>query len=145
LRRLARSVARVSIFVTLASTGVMAPSGPALAAAKGWMTWAAHVSLAPTRQPGRPLPGESWTVSRDGLTYELLLRRGATFHPGEAVTAGNVRSSFDRYPGAAARLLKGGAPVDVVGPLRVRVVRPTKTSGEGQVRRMSDDRGRPTP
>ena len=51
----------------------------------------------------RPLPGqklgnslaESWTESRDGLTYEFKLRRGLTFHNGDALTAeecGSARS-----------------------------------------------------
>src|ERR1700758_3338569 len=82
---------------------------PAAAAPDGQMTWAVHISLAPTwfdpaettgiitpfmflyamhdalvkSMPGNPLaPGlaESWTVSPDGLVYEFVLRRGVKFH-----------------------------------------------------------------
>lgn len=77
----------------------------------------------------RPLPGqkmgpslaESWTESRDGLTYEFKLRRGLTFHNGDPVTADDVRFSFERYQGAGARELRARVrQVDVVDPLTVR-------------------------
>ena len=43
----------------------------------------------------KPMPGglntpslaESWTMSKDGLTYEFTLRKNAKFHNGEPVTA----------------------------------------------------------
>ena len=61
----------------------------------------------------RPLPGqkmgnsmaESWTESPDGLTYVFKLRRGLKFHNGEAVTAEDVKFSFERYKGAGAKEL----------------------------------------
>src|SRR5262249_23166315 len=61
----------------------------------------------------RPLPGqkmgnslaESWTESPDGLTYEFKLRRGLKFHNGDAVTAEDVKFSFQRYRGAGAKEL----------------------------------------
>src|SRR2546421_12587887 len=56
--------------------------------------------------PMAPSLAESWTESADGLRYEFLLRRGATFHNGEPLTAEDVKFSFDRYRGAAAKLLK---------------------------------------
>ena len=34
-----------------------------------------------------PSLAESWTVSKDGLTYDFVLRKGARFHNGEPVTA----------------------------------------------------------
>src|SRR5262245_37241970 len=114
------------------------------------MTWAVHVSLAPTwfdpaETPGiatpfmvlyalhdglvKPLPGnamapslaESWSASKDGLHYEFVLRPGVRFHNGDPVTADDVKFSFERYRGAAARLMKDKvASVDVLDPLRVR-------------------------
>src|SRR5436189_1031755 len=88
---------------------------PGAAAPEGQMTWAVHISLAPTwfdpaetsgiitpfmvlfalhdavvkPLPGHPMaPGlaESWSVSPDGLVYEFVLRR-AKFHNCEPVTA----------------------------------------------------------
>ena len=124
--------------------------GPAPAAPEGQMTWGVHISLAPTwfdpaETPGigtpfmilyalhdalvKPMPGnamapslaESWSVSKDGLVYEFVLRAGARFHNGEPVTADDVKFSFERYRGAAARLMKEKvAAVEVVDPGRVR-------------------------
>ena len=123
---------------------------PAAAAPDGQMTWGVHISLAPTwfdpaETSGiitpfivllalhdavvKPLPGnpmapalaESWSVSSDGLVYEFVLRRGVKFHNGEPVTAEDVKFSFDRYRGVAARLLKDSvAAVDTPDPGRVR-------------------------
>ena len=42
------------------------------------------------RMPGNPMApslAESWSLSKDGLVYEFVLRRGARFHNGEPVTA----------------------------------------------------------
>ena len=121
-------------------------------AAEGQLTWAVHISLAPTwfdpaETPGivtpfmilyalheavaKPMPGktmapslaESWTVSPDGLTYDFILRSGVKFHNGETVTADDVKFSFDRYKGAANKALKDKVrTVQVVDPLRVRFV-----------------------
>jgi peptide/nickel transport system substrate-binding protein len=62
----------------------------------------------------KPMPGqtqapslaESWTVSKDGLVYEFVLRKNARFHDGSSVTAEDVKFSFDRYRGAAAKGFK---------------------------------------
>lgn len=80
------------------------------------MTWAVHVSLAPTwfdpaEHTGiitimkvlnalhdalvKPMPGnamapslaESWSAARDGLSYEFVLRKGVVFHTGDPLTA----------------------------------------------------------
>jgi len=61
----------------------------------------------------KPLPGndmapclaESWKESPDGLAYEFKLRQGLKFHNGDPFTADDVKFSFQRYKGAAAKLL----------------------------------------
>ena len=77
----------------------------------------------------RPLPGqkmgpslaESWKESPDGLTYEFKLRKGLKFHNGDPVTSDDVRFSFERYTGAAAKELKSRVrAVDTPDPLTVR-------------------------
>ena len=79
----------------------------------------------------RPLPGqkmgnslaESWTESADGLIYEFKLRRGLKFHNGDAVTAEDVKFSFERYRGAGAKELNLRVrQVETVDPLTVRFV-----------------------
>jgi peptide/nickel transport system substrate-binding protein len=74
----------------------------------------------------RPLPGqkmgpslaESWTESPDGKTYEFKLRRGLQFHNGDPLTTEDVKFSFDRYKGAAAKELQARVrQVEVVDPL----------------------------
>jgi peptide/nickel transport system substrate-binding protein len=127
-------------------------AGPAAAAPEGTLTWGVHVTLAARwLDPGdteafiapfmvlyaihdalvKPMPAgdntpslaESWTVSKDGLTYEFVLRRGVKFHNGDLVTAEDVKFSFDRYKGAAAKLLKDKVrEVQIVDPGRVRFV-----------------------
>jgi peptide/nickel transport system substrate-binding protein len=56
--------------------------------------------------PTAPSLAESWSVSADGLVYDLLLRSGVKFHNGEILTADDVKFSFERYRGANAQLLK---------------------------------------
>jgi len=115
------------------------------------MTWAVHISLAPTwfdpaETPGmitpfllmyalhdamvKPMPGtplapslaESWTVSRDGLAYEFVLRKGARFHNGDPVTAEDVKFSLERYRGTSQKTLKDRvAAVETPDPWRVRI------------------------
>jgi peptide/nickel transport system substrate-binding protein len=71
--------------------------------------------------PMTPCLAESWMASKDGLTYEFVLRKGATFHNGDPVTAEDVKFSFDRYKGAAAKSLKDRvAAVETPDPGRVR-------------------------
>jgi peptide/nickel transport system substrate-binding protein len=122
----------------------------AAAAPDGQMTWAVHVSLAPTwfdpaetsgiitpfmliyalhdalvkPMPGNPMApslAESWSVSADGLVYEFVLRRGARFHNGDPVTAEDVKFSFERYRGASQKPLKDSvAALETPDPGRVR-------------------------
>ena len=71
--------------------------------------------------PAAPCLAESWSASADGLTYEFVLRKNARFHHGEAVTADDVKFSFERYRGASAKTLKEQvASVEVVDSHRVR-------------------------
>src|SRR5690348_453629 len=92
----------------------------AQAAPQGQLTWGVHISLAPTwfdpaETPGiitpfmvlyalhdamvKPMPGnpmtpslaESWSASKDGLTYDFVLRKNVRFHDGETVSAEDVK------------------------------------------------------
>jgi peptide/nickel transport system substrate-binding protein len=77
----------------------------------------------------KPMPGnawasslaESWMASKDGLTYEFVLRKGVRFHNGDALGPEDVKFSFERYKGAGAGTLKARvAAVEVVDAQRVR-------------------------
>src|SRR4029453_3116222 len=101
----------------------------------GQMTWAIHVTIAPTwfdpaETPGvitpymflyamhaalkKPMPSNpmfpslatKWSESPDGLTYEFELRQGVKFHNGDPFTAEDVQFTFERYTGTRARELK---------------------------------------
>jgi peptide/nickel transport system substrate-binding protein len=142
-------VSRV-VVALIALVLLAAPAGPALAAPEGTMTWAVHITLAsrwldPAETEGiitpfmvlyalhdalvKPMPGgintpslaESWTQSKDGLTYEFVIRKGVRFHDGSPVTAADVKFSFDRYRGSGTKLLKDRVrEVQVVDTGRVR-------------------------
>jgi peptide/nickel transport system substrate-binding protein len=116
----------------------------------GQMTWAVHVTIAPTwfdpaETPPvitpymlmyamhdalvKPMPGNTMTTSlatkwqegADGLTYDFELRQGVTFHNGDPFTAEDVQYSFERYKGANATLLKQQVKtVEIVNPYQVR-------------------------
>jgi peptide/nickel transport system substrate-binding protein len=145
-----RLVIRFALLALVAALRLALPSPAALAAPEGTLTWGVHVTLAarwldPNDTEAfiapfmvlyaihdalvKPMPGgdntpslaESWTMSKDGLSYEFVLRKGARFHNGEPVTAEDVKFSFDRYKGAAAKLLKDKVrEVQIVDPGRVR-------------------------
>ena len=129
---------------------LLALPAPAAAAPEGTLTWGIHVTLAarwldPADTEAfinpfmvlyavhdalvKPMPGgdntpslaESWTQSKDGLVYEFALRKNARFHNGDPVTAEDVKFSFDRYKGAAAKLLHDRVrEVQIVDPGRIR-------------------------
>jgi peptide/nickel transport system substrate-binding protein len=145
-------LARVGIVTLAAGLLLPALGGPVAAAPEGTMTWGLHVTLAakwldPADTEAfinpfmvlyaihdalvKPMPGsdntpslaESWTTSKDGLSYEFVLRKNAKFHNGDPVTAEDVKFSFDRYKGAGATLLKEKVrDLQVLAPNRVRFV-----------------------
>jgi peptide/nickel transport system substrate-binding protein len=114
------------------------------------LTWGVHVSLAPVWfDPAdssgiitpflvlyalhdavvKPMPdaalapslAESVQAAEDGLTYDFVLRKGATFHNGDPVTAEDVKFSYDRYHGTAHELMKSRvAAVEIADAQHVR-------------------------
>src|SRR5215510_5660926 len=137
-----------TLIAALLMAAAPGPGGAASPSANA-LTWGVHVSLAPTwfdpaEMSGiitpymilyalhdalvKPMPGEpfapslakSWSQSDDGLSYEFVLREGATFHDGTAVTAEDVKFSFERYRGASNAILKERvAAVETPEPRRV--------------------------
>jgi peptide/nickel transport system substrate-binding protein len=138
-----------ALFLVLALP--LVPVAPAGAAGpEGQVTWGVHITLAPTwfdpaeapgiitpfmvyyalhdamvkalpGQPAAPSLAESWSVSKDGLAYEFVLRKGARFHNGDPVTAEDVKFSFERYRGAANKTLKERVvAVETPDPDRIR-------------------------
>ncbi|HWN56050.1 MAG TPA: ABC transporter substrate-binding protein [Methylomirabilota bacterium] len=70
-----------------------------------------------------PSLAESWSMSRDGLSAEFILRPGIKFHNGEPVTADDVKFSFERYRGGAAKILKDSVKeIQILAPNRLRFV-----------------------
>src|SRR5262245_47222216 len=144
-----RSIAMATLAVALLAA-VVPPPAAAQGRPDSQMTWGVHVSLAPiwfdpAEHTGiitvmmvlyavhdamvKPMPGnavapslaESWTMAKDGLSYEFVVRKGVLFQNGDALTADDVKFSFERYRGAAAKLLKDKvAAVEIVDPYRVR-------------------------
>ena len=118
----------------------------------GQMTWAMHITLAPTwfdpAETGalqtpylclralhdalvKPMPdghlspclATRWNESEDGLTYDFELRQGVKFHNGDPFTAADVQFSFERYKGAgAAELKKQVKAIEIVHPHHIRFV-----------------------
>ena len=133
--------------------GIAAAAAPGLALAvdaKNELTWAIHVSLAPSwfdpadtlglispfmvlyalhdamvkpmpENPHAPSLAKSWSTSEDSLTHDFVLRDGVHFHNGEPVTAEDVKFSFERYRGAAHELMKNKvAAIEAVDSRHVR-------------------------
>jgi len=157
VRGLVATLLVLLISIIVVAPGAAAPEGRADAPAgradapAGQMTWAVHISLAPTwfdpaetsgiitpymllyalhealvkPMPGNPMApslAESWSMSPDGLVYEFVLRRGVRFHNGDLVTADDVKFSFERYRGVAHKPLKENvAVVETPDPGRVRI------------------------
>jgi len=138
--------------VLLCVVVLLGPETGAQTQPDGQITIAFDVSIAPTfldpaETPGigtpfvflyamhdalvKPMPGnnmapslaESWTESPDGLVYEFKLREGLRFHNGDPFSAEDVKFSFHRYKGAAAKLLNERVKsVDILDPHRIRFV-----------------------
>jgi peptide/nickel transport system substrate-binding protein len=61
--------------------------------------------------------------SKDMLVADFTLRANAKFHSGEPVTSEDVKFSFERYRGGAAKVLKDAVKeIQTPAPNRVRVV-----------------------
>ena len=135
--------------VLLLALVLMAPA-PSPAAPQGTVTYAVHITIAPAwfdpaDNPGqitpfiiqyalhdaiiKPMPAgmmtpslaESWTMSKDGRVYDFVLRKNVVFHNGDPMTAEDVKFSFERYRGAAAKILKEKVEaVTIVNPHHVR-------------------------
>ncbi len=77
---------------------------------------------------GTLVPGlaTKWTVAADGLSIDLTLREGVTFHDGQPFTADAVKANIERSKtlqgSQVAPLLSAIESVDVVGPLEVKLV-----------------------
>src|SRR5437867_1973814 len=70
-----------------------------------------------------PSLAESWTASKDGLTYDFVIRKTAKFHNGDPVTAEDVKFTFERYKGASAKILKDHVKeIQLPAPNHVRFV-----------------------
>jgi peptide/nickel transport system substrate-binding protein len=150
LGRDAAGLTRRQTLALLASASVVNAPAAGRAGPAGQLTWGLHVSLAPTwfdpaetsgivtpyivlyalhdamvkAMPAEllaPSLAQSWSESEDGLTYEVVLRPGITFHNGDPVTADDVKFSFERYRGAAAAMLHTRvAGIETPDPQRVR-------------------------
>ena len=142
MRRLRLAVGVLSALLAVVPVAAAAPEGQ--------LTWGVHISLAPTwfdpaetlgiitpfmvmyalhdalakAMPGNPTApslAESWQVSPDGRVYDFTLRKGVKFHNGDALTAEDVKFSFERYKGASAKAIhERVAAVETPGPLQVR-------------------------
>lgn len=143
-------ITRRRLLAAAGTLGVLASrAGSAANNPNGRLVWGTHISLAPTwfdpAEVGgvitpfmmlyaihdglvKPMPNnpeelclaESYTPSADGLSHEFVLRSGTTFHNGERITAEDVKFSYQRYRGNAARFLKAKvAAVETPDPRRV--------------------------
>ena len=144
---------RVRITILLLILAMLAASWPAAAAPPdGTLAIGVHVTLVSRwLDPGetealitpfmvlyllhdalvKPMPGgimtpslaESWTLAKDNVTYDFVLRRNAKFHNGDPVTAEDVKFTFERYKGSGAKVLKDAVKeIHTPAPNRVRII-----------------------
>jgi peptide/nickel transport system substrate-binding protein len=137
--------------LALTAAGLAAGTQGAAAAPQGQLTYGVHVSLAtawfdPAETTGiitpfmilyalhdglvKAMPGniqapslaESFSASKDGLTYDFDIRKNAIFHNGEPITSDDVKFSFERYRGSSQSLLKQRVDsIDTSDPKHVRI------------------------
>ena len=79
----------------------------------------------------KPMPGagsapslaETWAMAKDASSADFTLRATAKFHDGTPVTSDDVKFSFERYRGGAAKVLKDGVKeIQTPSPRQVRFV-----------------------
>jgi len=58
---------------------------------------------------------QSWTVSKDGLTYTFKLRKGVKFHDGSGFTSEDIKATYDRLrkPPAGVKSLREASYADI--------------------------------
>ena len=145
-----RSLNRRDLLALSAAGIAIGTSSSAIAGPQGQLTYGVHISLAPTwfdpaetngivtpfmllyalhdgmvkampNQLLAPSLAEAWSATEDGLSYDFVLRDGATFHNGERVTSDDVKFSFLRYRGADHTVLKQRVEaIEIVDPRRIR-------------------------
>jgi peptide/nickel transport system substrate-binding protein len=148
--RASRFSARHAVRALVLALVLLAWPGWLHAASEGTMTWGVHTSLAarwldPAETEGtiipfmmlyalhdallKPMPAGfgtpslavSWTMSKDGLMYEFVLRNGIKFHNGDPVTAEDVKFSYERHQGTGVNEFRSRVQrVDFVDPITVR-------------------------
>src|SRR5215813_12863648 len=147
-----RSLRRVRCIALIVLAVLCAPGWRAAAAPEGTLTIAMHFTPVPrwldpadgesTITPFfllyalhdallKPMSGvgsgpslaESWSMSQDMLSAQSTLRPNIKFHNGDPVTGDDVKFSFERYRGGAAKILKDMVKeIQTPSPKRVRFV-----------------------
>ena len=58
---------------------------------------------------------ESWTVSKDGLTYTFKIRKGVRFHDGSTLTSEDIKATYERLrnPTGGARSVRQASYADI--------------------------------